>query len=256
MHAARYGSDTSELEQFHDRFKYFTSVFTAQSKAYAYDIQGQALDVGQYMTGQPECFIDELEVATKPFIRVILSCCFTDNVGQTQIINRGAMAMALVEELERTHNVEVLVVDAALNQNSLNNGDDKDGNCILIYPVSTSPLDVETCYFSLASPDMLRRVSFAVIENFYQVSTGGSASIIKNILDCLPEDWAAGTLYFDSMNYDDFYESTDNCINMINYCLEHVHDADFLKHGMSPDMDDCREWAEEQERKRKEGLIS
>ena len=68
-----------------------------------YAVSGYNVDVGAFLSNQPECFINkELEEKNYPgrIFKLVCSVSFSESVKRETIIKRGAMICALVDALE------------------------------------------------------------------------------------------------------------------------------------------------------------
>lgn len=67
----------------------------------SYDVTGDYIDVGAYLDGVPECW-GQIEMQAKPHktIKIVAAIAHNCNIGQDQIINRGAAIAALIDELK------------------------------------------------------------------------------------------------------------------------------------------------------------
>jgi hypothetical protein len=76
--------------------------FEAQEVATRHDVQGAFVDVGAYMTGEPECMIDFVETE-KPnsAVKIVFDICESYKITIKQMINRAACLAGVVSHLEK-----------------------------------------------------------------------------------------------------------------------------------------------------------
>lgn len=130
-----------------------------------YDVVGASVDIGAYMTGEPECMVDFANVETSRVGRVVsVIVCIgaRSNIPSDSIMRRGAAVAALIEILgTMQHSVEVWA-------ESTSRGDGKSRAAIHTTLVKVKDaeerLDINAFMFALAHPSMLRRMVFAVRE--------------------------------------------------------------------------------------------
>lgn len=126
------------------------------------DVAGQVVDMGKYLTGEPECMIDFRPVTLTKVGRVVaihVNNTASSSIDTKMITARGAAICALVDMIERTGNVVEVIAETVITSYGNNN---------LSYAVtakaSSEALDMGRLLFVLAHPAMLRRIMFAVME--------------------------------------------------------------------------------------------
>lgn len=136
-------------------------------------INGFAVDVGAFLSNNPECFFNRYFEETKSPGKVIklvssisVSCSITPQV----IIQRGAMICALIDAIEYAGNrVEVVCnwsASSSEDESSRKGLNKRNGWFEVGVSVKKAgqPLDMCTLAFCLAHPAMLRRIMFSVAE--------------------------------------------------------------------------------------------
>ncbi len=122
---------------------------------------GYVVDVGAYLSNNPECFITRgWEKKNYPgrLFTVVVSCSFSCSVDAETIIKRGALVCALVDALEYAgHRVEVVC-------NETSTKDDRKNEIDVVVKNHEQPLDITDLAFCLAHPAMLRRIIFSANE--------------------------------------------------------------------------------------------
>ncbi len=122
---------------------------------------GYVVDVGAYLSNNPECFITRgWEKRNYPgrLFTIVVSCSFSCSVDADTIIKRGALVCALVDALEYAgHRVEIICNDTSTSRGGKNEID-------VVVKKHDQPLEMTDLAFCLAHPAMLRRIIFSANE--------------------------------------------------------------------------------------------
>ena len=138
-----------------------------------YDFAGYNVDVGRYLSNDPECFVSrEFVINNSPgrVFTLVCSISFSAAIEPETIIQRGAIICALVEAIEYAgHRVEVIcnwATSKHSNEKNRSGKIKKDGWLEIDVTVkkANQPLEMIELAFCLAHPAMLRRVLFSVAE--------------------------------------------------------------------------------------------
>jgi hypothetical protein len=137
------------------------------------DVVGQSVDVGAYLSGEPEAFIAfRSEASQAPgsrVIRISYHCGVSGGVDASVIVARGAATLALVRILETVgYSVELI-----LTFGSTPAGGSARQQASAPLKAADQPLDVERLAFWLAHPAALRYLVFAVFDG-WGVSVSGN----------------------------------------------------------------------------------
>lgn len=132
---------------------------------------GYCVDVGAYLSNQPECFINR-EYHERNFpgriLKIVCSVSFSASITPETIIQRGAMVCALIDAIEYAgHRTEVIANFASTNDRFIKTNKDKYNSWFEVSVVlkkSHQPLELTDLAFCLAHPAMLRRIMFSVAE--------------------------------------------------------------------------------------------
>lgn len=128
----------------------------------AYDVAGDCVDVGRYVTGEPENMMiweeAEIENAGK-IVRIEANLSASSGISAAQMAIRGAAVCALVDALEQCgKSVELTLCFAT-----------KGGRRRMEFyvPVKQAgePLEMDRLAFMMAHAGMFRRIGFACLEN-------------------------------------------------------------------------------------------
>jgi hypothetical protein len=131
-----------------------------------YDVAGAFVDVGRFVTGEPECMVQWAEEPSASMGRVVRVCVAgtaSASVTSEAIIKRGTAIVALLDTLHK------LGVGVELWWDSTISGDKNDkkqtvySTAVKLHD-SSEPLDVDALMWAVAHPSMLRRLVFSVQE--------------------------------------------------------------------------------------------
>jgi len=141
-----------------------------QRSEIVFDVTGTELDIGRYITQDPEHWmdwsygeqLDEYEDDYEPegvrLIRLVVNVGAASDVAAEPIMARGAWVVGLVKLLEHAgHRCEIVSVLASRHEGS-------DLEIWATIKEAGAQLDANRVAFALAHPSMLRRMYFAVME--------------------------------------------------------------------------------------------
>ncbi len=123
------------------------------------DVEGQAPDVDAYLRGDPECmFSIKQEYMERKVVQLQISLAVSANVPANDLFWRGAVAVAVLHNLEARGFSVKLMVDFSTSHDKL---------CSIILPAKDSgqPLDIDRLAFLIANPASFRRLAFSVWEH-------------------------------------------------------------------------------------------
>jgi len=132
------------------------------ASALVYDTAGAMVDVGVFMTGDPECMIDFAEqIQHKPVIKIGFDICVNAGIKPNEMVRKGAVMLALVEALEFAG------VAVELHGFNFNEGNQSRSFFFedIVFKRSDEPLDIDRMAFCMAFPGFLRQISFSAWEN-------------------------------------------------------------------------------------------
>lgn len=146
-----------------------TSKIVRQKPVYA--VAGNYIDIGNYLSNDPECFIakeyDENNQQGK-IITIVCSIGFSAAISPETIIQRGAMVCALIDAIEYAgYRAEVICNKATSNSSNTRDGSNKDNGWLEVdvtLKKANQVLNRIELAFCLAHPAMLRRIMFSVAE--------------------------------------------------------------------------------------------
>ena len=136
-------------------------VINANASGYAWDVAGQFIDIGRYLTGEPECFgttIEETDAIKSPVIKLVVNLSASASVGADTLVARGVAVVAAVDILEAAgRRVEVVAATAHCSYST---------QLEIRIPVKSAgqPLDIDRLAFCLAHPSCYRRLIWSISE--------------------------------------------------------------------------------------------
>jgi hypothetical protein len=140
------------------------SLISRRADSIGYDVFGEYVDVGLFLTGEPECFgvrVSEDSIS-KSVVRINVNIGVSGSVSHRAIFARGAAVIAAVDVIESTgRRVEVYGVDG-----SLKHGGNRLHEIQVLLKSASQPLDIDRLVFALCHPSTLRRFCFSVAEKF------------------------------------------------------------------------------------------
>jgi len=140
----------------------------SQSADIGWDVTGEFLDVGRFLSGEPECFglrVPSGESSEKPVIKIIVNLAVSGSVGHDAIFARGAAIVAAIDILEGTgRRVEVWVAKGGKVSRGRGTGTTLDIRT-LVKPAN-QPLDIDRLAFVCCHVGCLRRLFFSAQEQY------------------------------------------------------------------------------------------
>jgi hypothetical protein len=126
-----------------------------------YDYGGDSVDIDRFLMGDPECMLEYDVVPSGRMgrvVKVLVNGAASCNVSAKEIQQRGALAVALVDVLNKLGvGVEVWLESATEYENKYHSQ-------LIKLHSSEERLDVNNLMFAMAHPSMLRRVGFSILE--------------------------------------------------------------------------------------------
>jgi hypothetical protein len=140
------------------------SIVSRRADSIGYDVFGEYVDVGLFVTGDPECFgvrVSE-DSLSKSVVRINVNIGVSGSVSHRAIFARGAAAIAAIDVIESTgRRVEVYGVDG-----SLKHGGNRLHEIQVLLKSASQPLDIDRLVCALCHPSTLRRFCFSVAEKY------------------------------------------------------------------------------------------
>lgn len=130
-----------------------------------FDYSGDSVDMGRYMSGDPECMIDyvsEPQARMGRVIKVMVNVANSARITTKQILDRGVVVVALLDVLNKLGVGVELWTEMAIADGGVDSG--KRFSQLVKIHDSSEMLDVDSTMFAIAHPSMLRRIGFGSIE--------------------------------------------------------------------------------------------
>lgn len=128
----------------------------------AFDVTGDCVDVGRFLSGEPECMMhfetEEIKGAGK-VVRVRVDVSASAAVDPADMMKRGAAALALVDCLENSGR-SCEIVYTACSQG----GHSRIENIVMM-KAAGQPVEMDSLAFCIAHPSAFRRIAFSAWEH-------------------------------------------------------------------------------------------
>ena len=129
-----------------------------------YDYSGDSVDMGRYMSNDPECMMDyvtEPQARMGRVVRILVAGIASAYVSAEQIQARGVAVCALIDVLHKMG----VGIELWTEQCYMHPSDDKRRYSHLVkLHDSSDMMDIDDIMFAIAHPSMLRRLGFAGVE--------------------------------------------------------------------------------------------
>lgn len=127
-----------------------------------YDVSGSFVDVGRFLSGEPENMVDFKEQASHKMISIGLNVCVSSRVSQETIFSRGAAVLALIEAFEKSGASVQVNLFEVIDSNGSESG------WLSVYKIPLKDfgtlVDTDRLAFCIAHPSFLRRLIFRINE--------------------------------------------------------------------------------------------
>jgi hypothetical protein len=141
-------------------------IVCARQAAYTYDLTGDSVDVGRFLSGEPECFVtqtDNGESSNGKVVRLVANLAASGSVSSKSLFARGAVILAAVDIIEACgHRVELHIAHGSSNSHET-------FQQFALIKSASQPLDVDRLAFCLCHAACLRRLAFSVMEQHGQM---------------------------------------------------------------------------------------
>jgi hypothetical protein len=134
---------------------------------------GAFVDMGRFVTGEPECmvsFVSEPQARMGRVVKIVMNAVVSGHVNADLIKKRGIAILALVDTIHK------LGVGIELWWEESMTGSKQEFSTLIKLHSSEEPMDINSLMFSLAHPDMLRRLQFSVQEQHKEWKAQGAYS--------------------------------------------------------------------------------
>jgi hypothetical protein len=147
---------------------------------------GAFVDMGRFVTGEPECmvsFVSEPQARMGRVVKIVVNGVVSGHVHADIIKKRGIAVLALVDTIHKLGvGIELWWEESMTGAGSSK----KEFSTLVKLHSSEEPMDINSLMFSLAHPDMLRRLQFSVQEQHKDwkeqgAYTGGSYGHVHDL---------------------------------------------------------------------------
>ena len=138
--------------------------FDIKVSEWVYDVEGMFFDVGAVLMGEPEAWLQEVNVTDEKFVTLNINASFTSNVNTSTVRENAAKLLALSVALEKSG------IRTEINMNYRSRNVEKGGKSVSNVITKGKALDEPLNYKKLAillSPQFFRRGVFRVRELEY-----------------------------------------------------------------------------------------
>lgn len=152
------------------------------------DVVGVAVDVGAYMTGEPECMVlPELKQmpTDSPVVTLAVNVAASCSVDAKDLRKRGAVILALVEVLR----IVGIPAEIWMLMEVTQGATDSFTHAVRLL-ATDQPIDTDEIAFALAHPAAFRRIGFAAMERETEVDIGWGYGIPRKD----PSSWTTEVL--------------------------------------------------------------
>ncbi|ALF00431.1 hypothetical protein SEA_ARCHIE_137 [Mycobacterium phage Archie] len=190
---------------------------TAMRQVSAYDMQstydtaGSYVDMGRFVTGEPECMIqttfDEVPV-TRPVVTIVSNINASGGIGKDELRERGRLIVALIKAVETSGRSTELWTDST---NQARNGFDTIDEYYRIsvkIKAASQPLDMGAVMYAFTDPSMLRVLKFNAMhalprgeQRKYNVGSGYGYVVKESVK--VPETYGEGAVYLPAVRMGD-----------------------------------------------------
>ena len=140
-------------------------LINARATSYTFDVAGEFVDVGRYLSGEPECFGSESQDYgnnVKPVVKIVANLAASGSVSTKSLFVRGAAIIAAVDVLEALgRRVEVWIAKGSARARGSDSGAHESH---VLIKKADQPIDIDRLGFAIAHPACLRRLCFSVME--------------------------------------------------------------------------------------------
>lgn len=141
-----------------------------------YATSGSSVDMGRFVTGEPECmleFLPESSATMGRVVKIMVAGTASSDISSAHIIARGVAVVALLETIHKMGvGVELWWESCVTGRGAR----DKTYSTVVKLHDSNDHLDIDSVMFSMAHPSMLRRLTFSVQEQSTTAKAQGAES--------------------------------------------------------------------------------
>lgn len=142
-----------------------------QDAGWGWDVTGASYDVGELLTGNPECWLSQSQMASKPCVTIAANVVSSSGVPAEMLELRGAAVVALTMALQSSgYAVRVLMVEGALEAY----GESRSVyQRVCLTDDNGGPMDTDRILFALAHPASTRLLAYNNLDRLTGAHVGG-----------------------------------------------------------------------------------
>jgi hypothetical protein len=141
---------------------------TVEKPVMFHDVTGAFVDVGAYLSGEPECMIEVRNVevpATGRIVRLLVNTAFSWSTEESTVRARGAAICALIDAFARQQLAIEVYVECSIKPPKGKSGrprkvDDDRLTTLVKVKAAADPLDIDLLMFPIGHVSFLRRIVF------------------------------------------------------------------------------------------------
>ncbi len=173
----------------------------AQDERWGWDVTGAAYDVGEYLSGAPECWLAPTLISDKPCVTISINSALSMGIPKEMIEMRGAAVVALALALQ-TAGYAVRVYQIIMSEVDSSSGgwhSDLTAVRVCLTDDNGGPIDTDRLLFALAHPAATRLLGFSVARGI----AGAPMTAGLGSPDDFPVEGWTSDFHMQRANYDD-----------------------------------------------------
>ena len=170
-----YGAIRSDVDSILDKVTERLDMKFSEHYVTEYATSGSSVDMGRFVTGEPECmleFLPESSATMGRVVKIIIAGTASASISASHIIARGVAVVALLETIHKMGVGVELWWESCIEGN-----DGRAYSTVVKLHDSNDHLDIDSVMFSMAHPAMLRRLTFSVQEQSATASEQRATSV-------------------------------------------------------------------------------
>ena len=154
----------SRMMKTHDRL--MAAVKGGEQFAPRYEVTGDEVDVGEFLTGEPECMIEyQMAPARKPVVKLVVGCALSCAIEGSSYERRGAVILAAIEAAEEAGvRVELWADYSRTNRVEYSRVPEHKISHRVKVKDACDPVEVDRLAFAMMNPAMVRRLMWRTHE--------------------------------------------------------------------------------------------
>ncbi|AYD84490.1 hypothetical protein SEA_KAHLID_137 [Mycobacterium phage Kahlid] len=181
-----------------------------------YDVAGAYVDMGRFVTGEPECMLqatfDEVPV-TRPVVTIVSNINASGGIDKDDLRERGRLIVALIKAVETSGRSTELWTDSTNQARKGYDTIDEYYRISVKIKAASQPLDMGAVMYAFTDPSMLRVLKFNAMhalpmseQRKYNVGSGYGYVVKESVR--VPETYGDGAVYLPAVRLGDNAEET------------------------------------------------